>query len=45
MKAIVRKVIDWYTTRRNAALRSDDYWRYKDGEIIDTNADHYKDRT
>lgn len=36
----------WKATRlkkSNASKREEDRLRYKDGEQIDTNADHYKD--
>jgi hypothetical protein len=43
MKNLIIKLWKSYVARRNAALRLEDYWRYKDGEQIDTNASHYKD--
>lgn len=40
---MIARFILWLKAHRNAKLRENDYWAYKDGEVIDTNAAHYKD--
>lgn len=43
MKKLIEKFILWYTARQYRLAREEDYWRYKDGETIDTNAKHHQE--
>jgi hypothetical protein len=45
MKKLIFKLIQWYIKREAESKREEDYWRYKDGEVIDTNADHWKNKS
>lgn len=39
---LIKKLLAAWTAYCDAQKREDDYWAYKDGEVIDTNASHYE---